>query len=75
MNVNKPKKGTNFEYVRYFDGKYVDHKSLTTLSTNTDYVSFKWTLVNAKSMRLPGDYKVKLYTNGKFEKELSYQVR
>lgn len=75
MQVNKPKKGTKFEYVRYFSGKYVDHKSLDTTKDGVDYVSFKWGLKTVTSKRLAGNYKIKLYTNGNFEKELSYQIR
>lgn len=74
LQVNKPKKDTKFEYVRYFNGKYVDHKSLGTTKDGVDYVSFSWRLKDSKSKHLAGDYKVKLYTNGNFEKELSYQV-
>ncbi len=75
VQVNKPPKGTKFEYVRYFKGKYVDHKSLETTKAGVDYVSFNWSLKTANSKRLPGDYRVKLYTNGNFEKEISFQVR
>ncbi len=75
LQVNKPPKGTKFEYVRYFKGKYVDHKSLETTKAGVDYVSFNWSLKTANSKRLPGDYRVKLYTNGNFEKEISFVVR
>ncbi len=75
LQVNKSIKGTKFEYVRYYKGKYVDHKSLETTKDGVDYVSFSWKLKTAKSRHLPGDYKIKLYTNGNFEKELSFIVR
>lgn len=75
LQVNKAPKGTKFEYVRYFKGKYVDHKSLESTKDGVDYVSFSWSLKDIKSKHPAGDYRVKLYTNGKFEKEVSYQVR
>lgn len=74
LQVNKPIKGTKFEYVRYFNGKYIDHKSLATTIDKVDYVSFSWKLATVNSKHLVGNYKVKLYTNGNFEKELTYQV-
>ncbi len=75
MQVNKPAKGTKFEYTRYFNGKYVDHKSLDTTKDGVSYVSFSWRLKNAKSKHLSGDYRLKLYVNGNFVKEIFYQVR
>lgn len=75
MQVNKPVKGTKFEYIRYYKGKYVDHKSLETTKDGIDYVSFSWKLKSATSGHLPGVYKVKLYTNGNFEREVTYMVR
>ena len=54
LTVNQPSKGTKFEYVRYFNGKYVDHKSLETTKAGIDYVSFHWSLKEAKSKRLAG---------------------
>lgn len=75
LQVNKPAKGTKFEYVRYFKGKYVDHKSLETTKDEVNYVSFSWKLKGTKSKHPAGDYRAKLYTNGKFEKEVLYQVR
>lgn len=74
LHVNKPIKGTKFEYVRYFNGKYIDHKSLTTTIDKVDYVSFSWKLAAVNSKHLDGNYTVKLYVNGNFEKELNYQV-
>ncbi len=75
MQVNKPVKGTRFEYARYYKGKYVDHKSLDVTNNGVDYVSFNWRLKSARSRHLAGDYLVKLYVNGSFVKETSYQVR
>jgi ribosomal protein L28 len=74
LQVNKPVKGTKFEYVRYYKGKYVDHKSLETTKDGVDYVSFSWALKDLTSSHPVGVYKVKLYTNGNFEKELSYTI-
>ena len=75
LTVNKPVKGTNFEYTRYFNGSYVDHGSLKTNKDGVSYISFSWKLKNTSSKRLVGDYLVKLYTNGNYEKEITYSVR
>lgn len=75
IQVNKPVLGTKFEYVRYLNGKLVDHKSLATTRPSVEYVSFSWKLKDAKSKHLAGSYRVKLYTNGNFEKEVSYLVK
>lgn len=75
LTVNKPVKGTNFEYTRYFNGSYVDHGSLKTNKDGVSYISFSWKLKNTSSKRLAGDYLVKLYTNGNYEKEVTYSVR
>lgn len=75
MKVNSPKKGTKFEYVRYLNGKYVDHKSIAMAKDGSQYASFSWRLKNAQAVHPVGDYKVKLYTNGNLEKEISYQVK
>lgn len=75
LSVDKPKKGTKFEYVRYLNGKYVDHKSITMVKDGSQYASFSWKLKNAQALHPAGDYTVKLYTGGNFEKEISYQVR
>ncbi len=75
LQVNKPPKGTKFEYVRYLNEKYVDHKSVETTKDGISYVSFSWRLKNTKSSHPAGNYRVKLYTTGTFEKEVSYQIR
>ncbi len=75
LDLKSPKKGTKFEYVRYLKGKYVDHGSMQLTKEGVDNSSFSWELKNANVKRLAGNYKIKLYTNGNFEKEVSYQVR
>lgn len=75
MSVDKPVKGTKFEYVRYLNGKYVDHKSINMAQNATQYASFGWKLKSPSARHPAGDYRVKLYANGNFEKELTYQVR
>ena len=42
---------------------------------NTNNVSFNWTLKKLGTTHLAGNYKVKVYTNGVFEKETTYIVQ
>ncbi len=78
LTLNKAPVGTKIEYIRYYskDGnnfKPLDHKSLTIAKANAQYAAFNWNLVgNAK--RVPGSYLVKTYTNGRFEKAVTYTV-
>lgn len=73
MNLNKAKKGTNIEYVRFINGQYLDHGSIEINQDNDTIANFSWHL-NPGSLRLPGTYRVKIYTNGIFEKALSYKI-
>ncbi len=73
--TQNPKVGTKIEYVRYLNNKYLDNRSVKILKPATTYVSFVWSLKNAGSAHPAGVYRVKLYTNGIFEQELSYTVQ
>lgn len=75
VSINKSPVGTRFEYVRYLNGKYLDNRSVKTTKAGVKNVSFSWKLKTATSTHLPGTYRVKTYTQGVFEKEVSYTVR
>jgi len=75
LNVNKPKIGTKIEYIRYFNGKYLDNGVNKILKLNVTNTSFAWSLKKPGATHLVGTYKVKVYTNGIFEKETSYTVQ
>lgn len=72
--LKNPKVGTDIEYVRYLDGKYIDHRSLKIEKVDALYASFSWELKDQFSTHRKGEYKVKLYTNGRAEKIVSYTV-
>jgi len=75
LTLKNPKVGTKFEYTRYLNGKFLGNGNLTMKKTNTNNVSFNWTLKKPGATHLVGNYRVKVYTNGVFEKEVSYQIR
>ena len=74
LTINKPKIGTKIEYIRYLNGKYLDSGTNKILKSNVTNTSFIWSLIKPGTMHLVGTYKVKVYTNGIFEKEISYTV-
>jgi hypothetical protein len=73
--LQNAKVGTKIEYVRYLNNKFLDNRSITISKPNTNNTSFVWSLKNSTATRLVGEYKLKLYTNGIFEKETSFTVR
>jgi len=74
LTLNKPKIGTKIEYIRYLNGKYLDSGVNKILKPNVTNTSFVWSLKKPGATHLIGTYKVKVYTNGIFEKEVSYTV-
>ncbi len=74
-SINKPVVGTKLEYIRYLNGKYLDNGTLKITKPNLLHVSFVWSLKTAAAKRPIGNYIVKVYTNGIFEKEVSYVVK
>lgn len=69
------KVGTRIEYVRYLNSKFLDNRSVKITKANTNNVSFIWTLKNSTAAHPAGEYRLKVYTNGIFEKEISYTVK
>ncbi len=74
MNVNKPKVGDRVEYVRYLQGKYLDHRSIKVAQANWKYAYFGWSAKTGKEHK-KGIYRVRVYSNGVLEKKLNYIVR
>ncbi|HKC14998.1 MAG TPA: hypothetical protein VKC89_03515 [Patescibacteria group bacterium] len=75
LTFNNPAVGTKFEYIRYLNDKLLDSNALKILKPNLTNASFVWSLKKPESTHLAGNYRVKLYTNGVFEKEVSYTVK
>lgn len=74
LNINKPKVGTHIEYVRYLQGKYLDHRSIKVTQPNWKYAYFGWTNKPGKQHK-KGIYRVRVYSNGILEKKVNYIVR
>ena len=75
MTLQNAKIGTRIEYVRYLNNKFLDNRSIKITKPNTNNTSFVWSLKKPGATHLVGNYKVKAYTNGIFEKEIAYAVQ
>lgn len=74
MKTDKPKPGTRIEYVRYLQGRYLDHRAIQVTQPNWKYAYFAWSSKLGKLHR-KGIYRVRVYTNGVLEKKVNYEVR
>lgn len=74
LSLNDAKPGTKLAYVRYLNSKYLDHGSLTLKNDASKYASFIFSLKNETSNHFAASYKVRLYANGVFAKEIRYYV-
>ncbi len=74
LDLNKPDAGTRIDYIRYVNGRYVDHGSVKLAKANVNNLVFDWTTTNILGSRPEGKYKVATYTNGILEKRISYTV-
>lgn len=74
MTLKDPKVNTKIEYVRYLNDKFLDHGSLTVKKATTNNVSFNWTLKKVGALHPVGSYRVKVYTNGSYERDVTYTV-
>ncbi len=75
LSLLNPKVGTKFEYVRYLNDKFLDNGSLTLKVATSNNASFKWSLKKRGAVHPVGSYRIKVYTNGVFEREASYTVK
>ncbi len=74
MTLKRPPKGTRFAYVRYLNGKFLDNRSMEVTKTSTNDVSFNWKLKKPGDTHPVGNYRLKVYTDGVFEKDINYTV-
>ena len=75
LTVKNPPVGTKIEYVRYLNDKFLDNRSTTTTKSSDNSVIFDWALKKPGAVHLKGNYKVKVYTNSVFEKDLTYTIQ
>lgn len=73
-DVNNPPVGSRIDYIRYLNGRYVDHRSVEINQAGTKAVVFDWTTTVIGVKRPMGAYRVKLYANGILEKRVNYNV-
>ncbi len=74
LDLQSPPKGTVIDYIRYKDGKYVDHGEVTLDKTDTNYILFNWTISKLIAGARDGNWKVATYTNGILEKRIAYSI-
>ncbi len=74
-SLQNAKVGTKIEYVRYLSNKFLDNRSITITKPSTNNTSFVWTLRKPGATHPIGNYRVKVYTNGVFEKEIMYIIQ
>jgi len=75
LALNKPKVGTKIEYIRYLNKKLLDNNAVKLVKPNLTTMSFAWSLKKPDATHIVGSYRVKIYSNGILEKEISYSVR
>ena len=74
VKLNTPTVGSHVDYIRYFNGKFIDHGEITVTNPSTKDVVFNWD----KTIRAPsesGTYTITTYYNGIFEKRLDYTIQ
>lgn len=75
MTLRNVKVGTRIAYTRYLNNKFIDNRSMAITKSNTNNTNFIWTLKKLGATHPVGNYLVKTYTNGVFEKETTYIVQ
>ena len=66
--------GSRCEVVRYWNGKYLDHGSVAVKKPGAGTVFFTWTLTKPGASHPVGPYRVKVFVNGRYAKEIAYTV-
>ncbi len=75
LDLDSAKSGTNIDYIRYLNGRYVDHGNAKLSKDATDNINFSWTNNRSLGSILDGKWKIATYTNGVLEKRVSYVVQ
>lgn len=74
LDFNAAPKGTVIDYIRYKNGRYVDHGEVTLIKANTKNVLFNWVINNLLSNARAGKWRVATYANGILTKRITYEV-
>src|SRR5258708_2642464 len=72
--TNAPK-GLVIDYIRYRDGRYVDHGEVALAKANTNNLLFTWTINQLLSGIRDGNWKVATYTDGILAKRIAYEIK
>ena len=75
LDLDSAKSGVNIDYIRYLNGRYVDHGNAKLTKDLTDNISFSWTNSRSLGSATEGKWKIATYTNGILEKRVSYLVQ
>lgn len=71
--LNAPK-NTVIDYVRYKNGRYVDHGEVNLSKPDTKLVLFNWSISRLSTGIREGKWKVATYANGILAKRVLYEV-
>ncbi len=75
LDLDQAKSGTFIDYIRYLNGRYVDHGNAKIIKDATENISFNWTNSKALGSITEGNWKIATYTNGILEKRVNYIVK
>ncbi len=75
LDLDSAKTGTNIDYIRYLNGRYVDHGNTKLTKDLIANISFSWTNIKPIGSVTDGNWKIATYTNGILEKRVNYTVK
>ncbi len=75
LDLDSAKSGTNIDYIRYLNGRYVDHGNSKLNKDLVSNISFVWTNSRSLGSVIEGKWKIATYTNGILEKRVNYEVQ
>lgn len=75
LDLNNAKSGTHIDYIRYLNGRYVDHGNIKIVKDLTNNINFSWTNTRSLGSVTDGKWKIATYTNGILEKRVNYLVQ
>ncbi len=75
LDLDSAKNGTSIDYIRYLNGRYVDHGNAKLNKDLIANISFSWTNIKPIGSVTDGNWKIATYTNGILEKRVNYTVK
>lgn len=75
LDLNSAPKGTIVDYIRYKEGRYVDHGEVTIANTDIKNLLFNWTITRLLGSSRDGRWKITTYSNGILAKRIAYEIR